>query len=1431
MRGRVRDAVGGLSGIILLLGLASSIVFGEREPSSANLLANPSFESVDETGAPAEWAFREVGGAKGTIGVVEEGRTGKRAAVLTSSGGEYGIYVSQILRTPLAGDTRYVFTAWIKGLAEGEARFDLYLEALGESPPPGLTRHDTQKRRTFVPTREWKQYRIELPIDSEHHYVQIRAIVQTYTTATPIAIDDVGLVVEPSGARGRQKYFTKDPAFYRLSHEIVTPHIAWAKPYYRGATRVLVIAPQSTQRETLEIAQRLDIDFETVFTAGGREIGLDPATAAPNQMINGMFPDEVEKDMLDKLGGRHDVIILGSINWDALSLDMNYEILRAVKSGAGLVIGFEPGQTDDIYRKAFAKALPDRERYITAGVPLLSLPYFAKFKTEDAVRGGYLRTAQLGEGRIVCLRYGGDMHYRWRYLSPQYRYGPTRSMLEYDYYLSLAAKAILWAAGKEPDVLVSSIAPAQSPIAQKDLGEDCMKLELVNGGEGRELSFRVVARDPDGHSEGERVFTRLVPAGKAALAFGLPHLATGGHFIDVFIRGGDAAVNWASTAIEVSGPVSIASIGLGRDGYDPGDTIKGELALDGAAPPQARAAIEFYDSLGRLLQTVSPAIAAGATTVGFTLSAGEPLTVMHRITARIEGGGEVLSRTEVRFPIRMAPPDEFQWITWSLVSTDYVVRHSLRELRRLGLDAILACAMYDPGMARIADIVYGEDLQVVPYSTRLMDHRTDPYTASSIRKARTDRDLVREPCLTDPEYLASEKAKVGAVAKALARYAPIAYSLGDEGDFATGKDDLCYSETCQADFREFLKEMYGTLEALNAEWETSYGSWDEVRKMTLAEARERGNFAPWCDHRGHSDAVWTRIHAILRDEIRKYQPNAKVGDATYGSMGCYKAADWPRLTDTISFIQTYTSEAQTPALASLKLIERDFFRGKGAMVGYCYGAYEWLGVWSDHNEGTQRYYPWRIVFEGGNSCMWFHGFGGNSLSPASEGGLAPDLTAYDMLKWSAEEIGAIKRGPGRLLANAGRLHDGVAIVYSQASIHASAIDETLTKVLERHGFMLPYTRIFADLGINPVFIDARDIEGGRLEQGDIRALVLPFCQALSDGQCQGIRRFARAGGTVIADLRPAVMDGHGKFRATGGLDGVFGITRTSTAVSPGMGEMRATTPGGIKVLLHTFGCAETTVTSAGAQSLGTCGETPVLFVNPCGKGRGIFLNFAMDRYESSWEDLRGSGMRELFTGLLEGAGVTAHPAITSDDVMNLRALRRCRFTCGDLEYLGLVRDIENIGGPPDQSAKVLHVELGKAVHVYDVRGGKYLGHKDSFDTKIIPARAQLFAVLPYRVRGVEVKGLRRSYRCGDAVTCQLRVEPDKGEAGRHVVRLELTGPSGKSPTPYARNIVADGGECEARFRLALNDPPGDWTLTVRDVATGTVARKTFALEK
>ena len=48
-------------------------------------------------------------------------------------------------------------------------------------------------------------------------------------------------------------------------------------------------------------------------------------------------------------------------------------------------------------------------------------------------------------------------------------------------------------------------------------------------------------------------------------------------------------------------------------------------------------------------------------------------------------------------------------------------------------------------------------------------------------------------------------------------YGPLAWSHGDESFYA-GHPDICWSATCLAAFREYLKTRYADLAELNREW-------------------------------------------------------------------------------------------------------------------------------------------------------------------------------------------------------------------------------------------------------------------------------------------------------------------------------------------------------------------------------------------------------------------------------------------------------------------------------------------------------------------------------------------------------------------------------------------------------------------------------------
>ena len=65
----------------------------------------------------------------------------------------------------------------------------------------------------------------------------------------------------------------------------------------------------------------------------------------------------------------------------------------------------------------------------------------------------------------------------------------------------------------------------------------------------------------------------------------------------------------------------------------------------------------------------------------------------------------------------------------------------------------------------------------------------------------------------------------------------------------------------------------------------------------------------------------------------------------------------------------------------------------------------------------------------------------------------------------------------------------------------------------------------------------------------------------------------------------------------------------------------------------------------------------------------------------------------------------------------------------------------------------------------------------------------------------------------------------------HVFHIELCGPDGKVRDYYTKNVLAENGKCEYRWHTALNDTPGKWSVTVKDVVSGKTSAANIELTK
>ena len=89
----------------------------------------------------------------------------------------------------------------------------------------------------------------------------------------------------------------------------------------------------------------------------------------------------------------------------------------------------------------------------------------------------------------------------------------------------------------------------------------------------------------------------------------------------------------------------------------------------------------------------------------------------------------------------------------------------------------------------------------------------------------------------------------------------------------------------------------------------------------------------------------------------------------------------------------------------------------------------------------------------------------------------------------------------------------------------------------------------------PIHIDHLERDGG-----DLKVLILPDLAAMSDAQCESVRKFVTNGGALIATGLTSVYNEFGDARSDYGLAGVFGAHFVGSAAPENPGRGRRSIP-------------------------------------------------------------------------------------------------------------------------------------------------------------------------------------------------------------------------------------------------------------------------------
>ena len=642
---------------------------------------------------------------------------------------------------------------------------------------------------------------------------------------------------------------------------------------------------------------------------------------------------------------------------------------------------------------------------------------------------------------------------------------------------------------------------------------------------------------------------------------------------------------------------------------------------------------------------------------------------------------------------------------------------------------------------------------------------------------------IRKPCLNDPEIAPKQRRFVMEALNLQKNFGSERYfNMGDEMSMTwyTTPVDICFSKHCLLKFREYLKTIYPSLDALNKHWETKFKSWDEVMPMTFEEILPRGNAAPWSTHRDFMDKLFADNIDMQADVIRKIYPNGYYGPTGLeGSPYVYGGGTNFKYMRKLTTLSAY-GDARIPLSFDRKKRLIMCFRGYKRTEMTMHIDY-WDGLFSGQR-GANHWFTW-VFFQ-------------------------PDCTPTEKRSFYSPIIWELRSGIAALLVNSDKFTDEVAILYSHPSVRSNFIKEDKVKYSDN---LLSFARYFEDRAAGYRFILPEDLENGTLAK--FKVLVLPEATALSEKQAQAIRKFVENGGTAVADYELALEDEWNVPQSKGLLDDLFGIRQkayglVNTDPKPGL-EVRKC--GKVKV---TSGKASVTQNDALDR------KYPLFITSKYGKGKTLYLNFQFDYLKQ--RALGDNALRDLLDKYLTFP--TKYSPLMAMDGKPAGRIMTVFYSNSGNTYIGLLPDLPkgNWSKSKLDALKKFSFQTkltlpGKS-HLYNVRTGKYYGFGTTFTLDMTPAHAVMLSSLPYQVVGLALDSAKE-VKAGSVLKVSAAVKTSGGTAKHHVFHLTVKTPAGEIPWYFRQTKETSNGKAVFEVPFALNAEKGIYEITVTDAAT------------
>lgn len=852
---------------------------------------------------------------------------------------------------------------------------------------------------------------------------------------------------------------------------------------------------------------------------------------------------------------------------------------------------------------------------------------------------------------------------------------------------------------------------------------------------------------------------------------------------------GRAALAWTSAALTVTFD-SALKVEFDRPRYGSGDSAAVTVEVMKAAGSELSLQCTLTDAFGRIMAVETRALAAGsgAETMRFNFPMNLAVAKTAVARATLFQGESALVRAEATAAVSRSETQSGTRNFLYYIAGGDCFREAAEQV---GMPAMIGSAQT---AARL-------DLE---------HWRREAMPELDIAQPVPLDQLVRKPCLADPDYLARSQEWIRGQARSMALTGELGLFVADAWNYAgrgAQVTNLCHCPASEKAFRDQVRAEYGTIERLNTSWGAHYSSWDNVVAPRWEQACKSGNFCDWIDQRRCEESVIADFFKKCAAVGKEVYPGFRLALSGTLNPSDVNGYDWWKLMGAVDAV----SLGDGPQVQ----LARSFARPGQLLIREVDGSP--LGADPGRTAGE----IWDALF-----C----GLNGVTDSAANSPLFWPDLSLRPNGMAVARAVRALQAGPADLVGVATREDDGVAILYSQPSLHAAAAEGARGRPVGAETYVQTLAgceALLGDLGLQFRYVAGDEVAADALRQRGCRLLMVPFSQAISPEEMEKIRSFLMAGGAVLADLCPGVTDVHGRAYEFSQMDELLGVKRLyhRPLYRPGRLVVLPQPEYLLPAMEFDAVLGEPSLRLNGAVAWATFeGEggarAPAATFNRIGAGQSMLLNFSLAGYRAADHTVssgaqvgRAEATQRLVRTFLTAARI--QPAISERADPPTDSGFGARFRCREAVYLGL-------SALPGGSRKV-HISLAGLDParrcVYDVRAHKYLGRTQSFDYTLAESYGELLALMPREISYVRLRAPQRAER-GRLAPVSVTLSGWEADLGRTLFRIEVYNPAGNLNAQYTRTVACDGGRAEPAIPFALNDALGEWRVRAVEIVSG-----------